>query len=288
MRAMTCERVPMEDELGDVLEKALGLTGLTEAAVAARAGVPVGRLRDAIDYRYDFEPGELDRLAVALGLRAPGLHALLAGEYPLPCISGLPFCVYPLRCPHGIGVANAYLVADCSSDSAVLFDAGCGYEALAPVWPRAVRRLDGICITHEEREHCGGVAECLRRFGPAPVFAPAALTGICAATLGEGARMTLGPLEIEVLATPGHAAAHNCYLVRAPRAPTAPALLIAGDLIFAGSVGGGYWDPRQLGLHVRRLAERLPPDTVIAPGHGPLTTLANELAINPFFPDRPV
>ncbi len=275
----------MEDELGDVLEKALSLTGLTEAEVAVRAQVPETRLRDAIDYRYEFEDGELARLAGVLGLRIAGLQALLEGTYPLPCINGLPFCVRPLRCPHGIGVANAYLVGDCSSDSAVLFDAGCGFETLESIWPKAVRRLDGICITHEEREHCGGVAECLRRFGPAPVFAPNRLKGTCAATIGEGARMTLGTLEIEVLATPGHAAAHNCYLVRAPRAPGAPGLLIAGDLIFAGSIGGGYWDKVQLTNQVRRLAEKLPPETVIAPGHGPMTTLANELAMNPFLPD---
>lgn len=279
---MTCERAPMEDELGDVLEKALALAGLSGAEAAARARVPEGRLRDAIDYRYDFEPGELERLAEVLDLRADGLRTLLAGDYPLPCISGLPFCVRPLRCAHGIGVANAYLVGDCSSDSAVLFDAGCGFEALELVWPKAVRRLDGICITHEEREHCGGVSECLRRFGPAPVFAPAALKGTCAAALGEGAKVRLGGLHVEVLATPGYAAAHNCYLVTAPRAPAAPGLLIAGDLIFAGSVGGGYWDGAQLQRQVRRLVERLPANTVLAPGHGPMTTLANELAHNPF------
>lgn len=279
---MTCESVPMEDELGDVLEKALVLAGLTEAEVSARAGIPVGRLRDAIDYRYDFEPGELDRLAGVLGLRVAGLRLLLEGRYPLPRIQGLPFCVRPLRCSHGIGVANAYLVGGCASDSAVMFDAGCGFEALEPHWPKAIRRLDGICITHEEREHSGGVGECLRRFGPAPVFAPAGLRGACAASLGEGAKVTLGQLEIEALATPGHAAAHNCYLVRAPRAPGAPGLLIAGDLIFAGSIGGGYWDTAQLSAQVRRLAARLPANTVIAPGHGPLTTLANELTNNPF------
>lgn len=279
---MTCERVPMEDELGDVLEKALALTGQTAAEAAARARLPESRLRDAIDYRYEFEGDELDRLAGVLDLRVGGLRALLAGQYPLPCIDGLPFCVRALRCEHGIGVANAYLVGGCSSDSAVLFDAGCGFEKLEPLWPKNVRRLDGICITHEEREHCGGVAESLRRFGPAPVFAPAALRGTCAATLGEGAKVTLGALSIEVLATPGHAAAHNCYLVTSPRAPASSPLLIAGDLIFAGSVGGGYADGELLQRHVRRLVERLPAGTVIAPGHGPMTTLANELANNPF------
>lgn len=82
--------------------------------------------------------------------------------------------------------------------------------------------------------------------------------------------------------TPGHAAAHNCYLVRAPAAPDRPGLLVSGDLVFAGSAGGGYFSPRQLRAQLRRILDVLPPETVIAPGHGPLTTVENELKFNPF------
>ena len=61
--------------------------------------------------------------------------------------------------------------------------------------------------------------------------------------------------------------------------------LFSGDLLFAGSVGrvdlpGADWDT--LLASVRMLAERLPPETVVHPGHGPETTLGVELARNPF------
>jgi glyoxylase-like metal-dependent hydrolase (beta-lactamase superfamily II) len=59
-------------------------------------------------------------------------------------------------------------------------------------------------------------------------------------------------------------------------------LLISGDLVFAGSAGGGYFCCRQLQANVRRVLEAVPPGTVIAPGHGPLTTAENELRYNPF------
>ena len=112
---MVIERAPLEDELGDVLEKALRHADLSQAEVARLAGIDLGRLRDAIDYCYDFSREELARLASVLGLREEGLSSLASGHYPLPEISGLPFCLYPLRMTHWIGVANAYIVAHCCS-----------------------------------------------------------------------------------------------------------------------------------------------------------------------------
>jgi glyoxylase-like metal-dependent hydrolase (beta-lactamase superfamily II) len=87
---------------------------------------------------------------------------------------------------------------------------------------------------------------------------------------------------VTVFSTPGHAAAHNCYLVSAPGARSGNSLLISGDLIFAGSAGGGYFCHRQLRTHLRRVLEAVPPATIVAPGHGPMTTAENELRFNPF------
>jgi glyoxylase-like metal-dependent hydrolase (beta-lactamase superfamily II) len=70
--------------------------------------------------------------------------------------------------------------------------------------------------------------------------------------------------------------------VRPKNVPKARALLISGDLVFAGSLGGGYFSCEQLLRHARRILEALPGNTVIAPGHGPLTTVENERKYNPF------
>lgn len=279
---MVIERAPLEDELGDVLEKALRHSGLSEAEAARRAGLDVGRLRDAIDYRYDFTPAELGRLAGVLGLNEQGVLAVAGGRYPLPEICGLPFCLYPLRMPHGIGVANAYIVAGCSSSQGLLFDTGHDAEALRRAWPPAIRSLEAVFITHGETEHTGGLAGLRRDLGRVPAFGPgeAGLEGVTATA--EGTRLRFGPLEITVLSTPGHAEAHNCYLVQSREARSGVPLLVSGDLIFAGSVGGGYYCHRRLATHLRRLLDELPEDTVIAPGHGPLTTIKNERRFNPF------
>jgi hydroxyacylglutathione hydrolase len=274
--------VPLEDELGDVLEKALRHAALDEETVAARTGVAVARIMDAIDYRSDLTADELRALAAVLGLNEIGLCALGCGRYPLPELPPLPFCVYPLHMTHGIGVANAYLVADCGSSHGVLFDTGPGIEALESVWPRHIRQIDAVFTTHVEAEHAGGLCAVVERFGVEAAFCPTGAKAPCGRALAEGERRSFPSFDVTAYATPGHASAHNCYVVSAPRARTGVPLLISGDLFFAGSVGGAHFCRRQLLLHVRRMLAVVPVDTVIAPGHGPMTTVRNELSYNPF------
>lgn len=279
---MVIEYAPLEDELGDVVEKAMLRAGLTEDALAREVGLEPSRLRDAIDYRYDLKPEEICRLAQRLRLNEVGLSALAQGRYPLPAIAGLGCCLYPLRMPHGIGVANAYLVAECGNETGVLFDAGVDYPLLKRVWPKSIRRLGAVFITHAETEHVGGLAGVLKEFGSVPVFVPEKCRLAGATPMGEGEKQRSEDFEIEALATPGHAEAHNCYLVRSRLAKMAAPILVSGDLLFAGSTGRAYFCSQRLATHLHRVMENLPEATVVAPGHGPLTTIKNERTYNPF------
>ncbi len=274
--------IALEDELGDVLEKAMQQAGITLEALAQRSGVASGKILDAIDYRPDLSSDELRRMAGVLQLNEVGLCALGTGNYPLPSIGALPFCVWPLAMPHGIGVANAFLVGECGSSRAILFDTGAGIEALDAVWPAEIRQLDAVFLTHVEAEHAGGLCEVVARYGVKQAYFPAGTSARCGQPIGEGATLRFERLEVTAYATPGHAAAHNSYLVRAPRAVTGTGLLVSGDLVFAGSAGGAHFSPCQLQTNIRRMLSAVPPATVIAPGHGPLTTVENELRYNPF------
>lgn len=272
--------LPLEDELGDVLEKALRRSALSEESVAERAGVGIGKLLDAIDYRSELNCAELRRIASVLRLNEVGLCALGAGKYPQPEIGELPFHVWPLRMPHGIGVANAYLVAD-QDGPALLFDTGAGIEALEAAWPTTVRQLSAVFLTHVEAEHAGGLCEVVTRFNAPAAFIPATASAPCGRAMSDGESKRFGTLQVTAFSTPGHAAAHNCYFVEAIGTPRR-ALLISGDLVFAGSTGGAYFCPERLATSLRRMLGAVPAETVIAPGHGPLTTVENELRYNPF------
>jgi hydroxyacylglutathione hydrolase len=266
-----------------VLDKALQRSRMTEQELAMRTGIDAGRIRDVIDYRGGLNAQELGEIATVLKLNPTGLAAVAGGQYPLPEVRGLPFCLYPLRAPYGIGVANGYIVADCSSDAGILFDCGTDAEALRRVWPSRISRLHAVFLTHYETEHAGGLPEVRARFGSVPVFGPGgAPDGRGIITLQNEATLTFGGFEVCAWHTPGHVENHHCYLVKAQRAKGKVPLLVAGDLLFAGSVGGGYFCADRLAASLARVFHDLPADTVIAPGHGPLTTIKNERAFNPF------
>lgn len=274
--------VPLEDELGDVLEKAMRRAGLNEEALGRRAQVAPTRILDAINYRPELSGEELCRLAAALGLNEIGLCALGCGRYPLPTFAALPFSLYPIRMRHGIGVANAYIVAESGSSSGLLFDTGPGMEALKAAWPLQIKTVQAVFLTHVETEHAGGLCDVVERFEVTAACCPSGARAPCGVTIGEGERKTFGNVAVTAFSTPGHASAHNCYLVEATAGRSATPLLISGDLFFAGSVGCAHFCQERLATHLRRMLQAVPPRTVIAPGHGPLTTAENELRYNPF------
>jgi len=280
---MVIERAPLEDELGDVLDKAITCLGLTCNEVAARAQVSAENLQNVIDYCATFTAPELDRLAAVLSLNPRGLRAVASECYPLPEISGLPFCLYPLRMRHGIGVANAYLVANCSADWGVLFDAGTAGDKLWRSWPSKINRVAAIFLTHYETEHSGGLEALRKKFPGVAVFGPASTirpTGTI--VLEDQAKVTEGEFSIQVISTPGHTEGHHCYKVSAKHAPDGSSLLISGDLLFAGSIGGAYYCSDRLNRSLHTITDDASKSMVIAPGHGPLTTIENDRTYNPF------
>ena len=280
---MVIERAPLEDELGDVLDKAITCAGLTCNEVASLAQVSGEMLQNVIDYCGTFSAVELDRLAKVLKLNPEGLKAVASERYPLPEINGLPFCLYPLRMRHGIGVANAYLVANCSSDWGILFDAGTAEDKLWRSWPRKISRVAAIFLTHYETEHSGGLGALRQRFPGVAVFGPAASNRpIGTIVLQDQAEVKEDGFSIRVISTPGHTDGHHCYHVSVADAPAGSGLLISGDLLFAGSIGGAYYCSDRFNHSLHSVVDQASESLVIAPGHGPLTTMKNERAYNPF------
>jgi glyoxylase-like metal-dependent hydrolase (beta-lactamase superfamily II) len=95
----------------------------------------------------------------------------------------------------------------------------------------------------------------------------------------EGDRLTVGPTELTVLETPGHTRGSVSLWI-----PTENKL-VAGDTLFRESIGrtdlpGG--DGRQILESIREKLLTAPEQTVVIPGHGPLTTIAHELEFNPY------
>ena len=190
---------------------------------------------------------------------------------------------------------NTYLVIDEATMTSVFVDPGEEGDRLVAAARRAGVRIDAIWVTHAHLDHVGGIA-AIKRAVDVPVYlhaddAPlyriadrqAAAYGLAMEappeperTLVEGQELTLGDLRFTVLHAPGHAPGHVVI--------HGEGVAFCGDCIFAGSIGRTdlpLSDGRRLAASLARIAE-LPPDTILYPGHGPATTLAEELRTNPF------
>ncbi len=190
---------------------------------------------------------------------------------------------------------NCYVVRDVAGADAAVVDPSGDATELRLHLARRGARCAGILVTHGHVDHLLGVADLAEGTG-APVYMaegermllerPNAMNALPGSTLraytpdvllAGDETIEVAGIAFDVLPVPGHSPAHVAY--------HSDGHLFSGDVLFAGSVGrtdlpGADWDT--LLDSIRRLVETLPPETVVYPGHGPTTTLGEELARNPF------
>jgi hydroxyacylglutathione hydrolase len=254
----------LEDDHTYVIRKALKGLALTTGEAGSRAGLSE---HDVLAFASgNFSETTARRLARALHLNADAL-ARHPGYHPRPL--ALP-TVHRLDLPFGHERVNAWLIWE--HDTAILFDTGhtpgtCAV-AIDAIGAPPLRQL---FITHGHHDHTGGIPDFQHRGAP-----------ILGAGLGmaPGDSLRCGPLTVRACDLSGHASPSFGYHVEGLARP----LLVTGDALFAGSIGGCaspalYQHARQR-LHA--VLDSLPSETHLLPGHGPATTVGEERASNPF------
>lgn len=268
--------IPLEDTYTDILGKAQRGLKLTDEQLASRAGVTVseiGRVKSGA-----VEEDILRRVAGTLQL---GQNALITSArkawQPGPiAVEGLA----QFNTPYEDMTVNSYLVWDPKSKEAVAFDTGATCAPMLEFARARGLKITLILLTHTHIDHINDLARLKQETGaPAHVCELEPTPG--AENFSAGRAFTVGSLQIGSRQTSGHSVGGITFVITGLARPVA----VVGDAIFAGSMGGGAVSFPDALANNRKHILTLADQTVTCPGHGPLTTVGEEKAHNPFYPE---
>jgi len=280
--------MPLEDEFVDIIKKARMGQGLSVAEISRTTGLPGGDINALERGDPPRDRVEVRALAKALGLR-PGPLEQIAIDRWEPSVAPPVSWVETVRGSiNGYGV-QGYVVYD--GGEALLIDTAYNASAMIDVLTQHHLRLVGICLTHGHADHADGIDQILK-YREAPVY-----LGLDDVDLlswrppadqlkapEDGQTIAVGRLRVQCLATPGHTPGGICYRVEVE----SQHVCFVGDTLFAGSIGRS--NPSTLyQTHLRSVRTRvlgLPSEYRLLPGHGPATTVREELDHNPFALDH--
>jgi len=270
--------IELEDNVGDVIGKAQRGLGISDSQLAEKSGLKPEQLRQIRDGNYD--ESAIRAIAPVLNLDAGALVDLAQGKWKPDTLENFEGLAQ-FNTSYGGMLVNAYLVWDPATRAAAAFDTGADCSEMVRFAKREKLNLKLILLTHAHSDHVADLPR-LREETGGQVFAPARESVPGAEPIDEGRRFRLGKLEIDTRLTWGHSSGGLTYVVTGLGHPIA----IVGDSLFAGSMGGGnvsYQDALRNNLEK---ILTLPDETIICPGHGPMTTVGEEKIHNPFFAGR--
>jgi glyoxylase-like metal-dependent hydrolase (beta-lactamase superfamily II) len=271
----------LEDHVGDIIRKGRAMSQASIGAAARAAGL------NEVELAALEESGKIARrpnfvaLAGLIGLDAGKLERIANGwrpaEVDLSPWRELRRCTTTAE---GMAV-NAYLIWDEVTRDAALFDTGFDARPVLDCLAENELTLRHVFITHAHYDHVEALPQIRAAFPKARLHSGSQNVPVDQRNRPNEC-VQLGSLRITHRETPGHAEDGVTYLT-GNWPDDAPHVAVVGDAIFAGSIGRGNqsWDLAR--KKIREQIFTLPPETLICPGHGPLTTVAEEKENNPFF-----
>jgi hydroxyacylglutathione hydrolase len=268
--------IPLEDNFTDVIGKAQRGLQINDQELAAQANVSVAEIARVKE--GDANEGVLRKVAPVLNL-APDALVELAKKSWYPSV---PKDIPGLACFNTAWsdmTVNSYLVWDPKTAQGVCFDTGADSSDMAKFAVSKQIRIQLILLTHTHPDHIADL-ERLKGATQAAAFVCKLEAIEGAETFEAGKKFAVGNLQIETRQTKGHSRGGITYVVSG----LPNRIAVVGDAMFASSMGGGGVSYADALATNRQNILTLPDDTILCPGHGPLTTVGQEKVHNPFFP----
>ncbi|QPJ61206.1 MAG: MBL fold metallo-hydrolase [Candidatus Nitronauta litoralis] len=272
----------LEDELGDIVEKARDGKAWSRDDLARASGFSPGDLQRIESYELIPEEPELLKLATALDLDAPALTDIARERWePDEPADDPDFDLVCLNVFMGEYPVNCYLLRCKATGETAVVDTGANPKTIISKAKEMGVKPSKILLTHAHPDHAGGLGELSEAFD-CPTYIdhkePRPRGSDNFKIIKEGDEIILGKLRIQCIETPGHTEGGVSYMINQT--------LISGDVIFAGSMGRANSSYEDLFNSITKKVLRLPDATGIHPGHGPATTVGQEKNHNPFFKGR--
>ncbi|MGJ8649436.1 MAG: MBL fold metallo-hydrolase [Opitutaceae bacterium] len=273
-------QINIEDNFDDVLRKSAVGQRLGHGALAVRSNLSIQEVRALLS--GDFNEKHLRAIGSVLKLDADKLVSMAKAEwYPeIQQIKGLEFIntPFPAAAYEGASV-NCCIVTVPQTSEAILFDTGACPETVLNYLTTHQLSLKALFLTHTHRDHVAAYDAILEATGCAQVYAPELEPYQDATAVRAGEVLQFRALSVEARLTNGHSRGGMTYVLSGLEKSVA----VVGDSLFCLSQGGTQQGYRAALKNNREQILSLPAETVLCPGHGPMTTVGEELAHNPFF-----
>jgi len=270
----------LEDHVGEIIRKAREGADISVDAAAMKSGLDAARYAAFEQTGQASEQVRFKPLAELIGLNAPRLENIARGWSPPEVDLSFWREIRRITTTWDRVTVHAYLVWDEVSREAALFDTGWDAGPVFNLIDEHQLALRHLFLTHLDEDHVAAMGSLRERF-------PKLLLHSNSKNVPPQHRnrandfIHLGSLRITNRETPGHTEDGVSYIV-GNWPEDAPHIAIVGDTIFAGSVGQGRQSMALLKQKIREQILSLPNETLLCPGHGPVTTVAVEKANNPF------
>lgn len=274
--------MPLEDELGDILQKACDGKAWSRDDLARATNLPQEDIQKIENYQLTPEDADILKLAKALDLDGPALIDIARERWePHAPASDPDFDLVCLNVFMGEYPVNCYLLRCKSTGETAVVDTGANPKTIIAKAQEMGVRPNRVLLTHAHPDHAGGLGELSKAFD-CPTYIdhkePKPRGSDNFKIVKEGDELPLGNLRIKCIETPGHTVGGVSYLINQT--------LLSGDVIFAGSMGRANSSWVDLFNSIAQKVLKLPDKTGIHPGHGPATTVGQEKKHNPFFIGR--
>lgn len=269
----------LEDELGDILQKARDGKIWSQKDLAEASGLKLDEVHRIENYEWIPPVETITRLAEVLGLDGPALLAIARNAWhPKEPLSDPDLDLVCLNVFMGAYPVKCYLLRCPATNKTAIVDTGANPEVIIRKAREIKVEPSKIFLTHAHPDHAGGLGLLVKEF-QCPTWIDAREPKPSGTDdfqfVKDGETIALGELKVQVITTPGHTPGGVSYKINQT--------ILSGDTIFAGSMGRANSSWQDLYRSITQTLFSFPDDTVLHPGHGPATTVGEEKRHNPFF-----